>query len=82
MRHPPSPLLLSARKRRPRRTPPRGSRTPAEAAPSESADTSSTAGADAERCVLVQPFPDASASDTTQSDANPPDASSGRDNRK
>ena len=56
MRHPPSPLLLSARKRRPRRNPPRG----AQLAPAgESADAtqprSDAAGSD--KCALLEPDP-------------------------
>jgi hypothetical protein len=61
MRQPPSPLLLSARKRRPRRTPPRGAQPrdlaaapPAELSPAESNTSTSDTG----RCALVQPFPD------------------------
>jgi hypothetical protein len=62
MRQPPSPLLLSARKRRPRRTPPRGahgllgdSEPAAENGHETAAAVSSPEG---ERCALVQPFPD------------------------
>jgi hypothetical protein len=70
MRQPPSPLLLSARKRRPRRTPPRGARGLLPDTPPEEgqAMTEPPAAADTERCALVQPFPDA-----TRSSADGPD---------
>jgi len=85
MRQPPSPLLLSARKRRPRRTPPRGARALITEAPqSEPLPEASAAAssADTERCALVQPFPDTSADapSETQGDPQPdtPDRSSQR----
>jgi hypothetical protein len=65
MRHPPSPLLLSARKRRPRRNPPRGAQlgspTPgeqrAEAEMQQQQQQAQEAGPD-EKCALLAPDPD------------------------
>jgi hypothetical protein len=57
MRHPPSPLLLSARKRRPRRNPPRGAQlgspTPGEQR-AEAEMQQAQSGVDAEKCALLQ----------------------------
>ena len=62
MRQPPSPLLLSARKRRPRRTPPRGAHygAPADPASGQEAQQSqqSQQGAtDSEKCALLERSP-------------------------
>jgi hypothetical protein len=63
MRHPPSPLLLSARKRRPRRNPPRGAQlgspTPGEQRAEDEMQQqqqAQAAGAD-EKCALLTPDP-------------------------
>jgi hypothetical protein len=64
MRHPPSPLLLSARKRRPRRNPPRGAQlgspTPgeqrAEAEMHEQQQQAQASTPD-EQCALLTPGP-------------------------
>ena len=75
MRQPPSPLLLSARKRRPRRTPPRGAQprdlaaAPAQFEPAES----SAPTTDTERCALVQPFPEQGARGRGHSDKDSDD---------
>lgn len=56
MRHPPSPLLLSARKRRPRRNPPRGAQlgspTPGEQR-AEAEMQQAQSGVEAEKCALL-----------------------------
>jgi len=66
MRHPPSPLLLSARKRRPRRNPPRGSQQFA-AAPDAGAPApvDSQATSD-EKCALLEPDPAGESDSTTR----------------
>ena len=59
MRHPPSPLLLSARKRRPRRNPPRGQfggQFGAEPA-GESAQQQQQQGSPEEKCALLERTP-------------------------
>ena len=53
MRQPPSPLLLSARKRRPRRNPPRGAQQLAQDA-SQPPDADAQAAAGSEGCALLQ----------------------------
>ena len=55
MRHPPSPLLLSARKRRPRRNPPRGAGLASAGGPPPEADASNaaTSGEKCARCWRV-----------------------------
>ena len=63
MRHPPSPLLLSARKRRPRRNPPRGAGlAPAGDAPSDADPRDEATG---EKCALLEPDPAGEESGTT-----------------
>ena len=60
MRQPPSPLLLSARKRRPRRNPPRGAQYGAAAESTQQtqpAQQSQQAGADTEKCALLERSP-------------------------
>jgi hypothetical protein len=54
MRQPPSPLLLSARKRRPRRNPPRGAQLLGENTQQPAADTSAQSAAGNEGCALLQ----------------------------
>jgi hypothetical protein len=61
MRQPPSPLLLSARKRRPRRNPPRGAQYGAPAEPasaqegqqSQQSQQSQQGATDTEKCALL-----------------------------
>lgn len=65
MRQPPSPLLLSARKRRPRRNPPRGAQygAPADSASgpaaqqSQQSQQSEPGTADGEKCALLERSP-------------------------
>ena len=60
MRHPPSPLLLSARKRRPRRNPPRGTQlgspTPGEQRAEAEMQQQQSQVAE-EKCALLAPDP-------------------------
>jgi hypothetical protein len=56
MRQPPSPLLLSARKRRPRRNPPRGQFGDANASTAQEPQRQQQAEGDG-RCALLQPDP-------------------------
>jgi hypothetical protein len=64
MRHPPSPLLLSARKRRPRRNPPRGAQlgSPTPGEQRAEADMQQQQQAQAaepdEKCALLTPGPE------------------------
>ena len=53
MRQPPSPLLLSARKRRPRRNPPRGQFGSADQGQSQQGQ----ATPEGEKCALLEPAP-------------------------
>ena len=73
MRQPPSPLLLSARKRRPRRNPPRGAQfgaaTPASS--SEAAPQASQSNPD-EACALLQRDPHDPRSGTQNNDDDIP----------
>lgn len=64
MRHPPSPLLLSARKRRPRRNPPRGAGLAAAGGTPPEGDPRTDA-APGEKCALLEPDPSAEDNDTT-----------------
>ena len=59
MRQPPSPLLLSARKRRPRRNPPRGAQlgTPSATPPGEARQQQGEAPAPDEKCALLERDP-------------------------
>ena len=58
MRQPPSPLLLSARKRRPRRNPPRGQMSPQLDGSPESGEPLQQAQATAEeKCALLERAP-------------------------
>jgi len=64
MRQPPSPLLLSARKRRPRRNPPRGAQygVPSDQAPAQdnrqAQQSESQQGApESEKCALLERSP-------------------------
>ena len=63
MRQPPSPLLLSARKRRPRRNPPRGAQYGANEPSSvpegqqQQSQQSPQGAADAEKCALLERSP-------------------------
>ena len=54
MRQPPSPLLLSARKRRPRRNPPRGAQLLGENTQQPVPDASTESAAGSEGCALLQ----------------------------
>jgi len=72
MRQPPSPLLLSARKRRPRRNPPRGQfgaqlgdASPATEAPQQHQQAQ---GAPEEKCALLERAPDYGAPSTRPED--------------
>lgn len=59
MRQPPSPLLLSARKRRPRRNPPRGVQygSPAADSTQETPPSQQSQQADTEKCALLERSP-------------------------
>lgn len=61
MRQPPSPLLLSARKRRPRRNPPRGAQYGAPAADAaqdaQQSQQSQQGATEAEKCALLERSP-------------------------
>ena len=58
MRQPPSPLLLSARKRRPRRNPPRGAQSgPQFGATDPGQAQQAQAASDAEKCALLERTP-------------------------
>jgi hypothetical protein len=54
MRQPPSPLLLSARKRRPRRNPPRGAQLLGENTQQPAPEPSTQNAAGNEGCALLQ----------------------------
>jgi hypothetical protein len=54
MRQPPSPLLLSARKRRPRRNPPRGAQNPATDTQQPAAAEATPGAASKDGCALLQ----------------------------
>ena len=71
MRQPPSPLLLSARKRRPRRNPPRGAQFGA-ATPVSSNESGQQAQSNPdEPCALLQRDPNDPSPDTQNDDDAP-----------
>jgi hypothetical protein len=69
MRQPPSPLLLSARKRRPRRTPPRGGQYGAPLdAPSTQGEQQAQGTPEGEKCALLERDPGYRAPDARPDD--------------
>ena len=58
MRQPPSPLLLSARKRRPRRNPPRGAQAGSQFGSADQGQPQQAQGTpEGEKCVLLERAP-------------------------
>lgn len=74
MRQPPSPLLLSARKRRPRRNPPRGAQFGAPATPE--GQQQSQAAPEGEKCALLERAPEYDAQGAARPDDDEPTVSS------
>jgi hypothetical protein len=70
MRQPPSPLLLSARKRRPRRTPPRGGQygTPLDGPSTQGEQQQAQDAPEGEKCALLERDPTYAAPDVRPDD--------------